>query len=220
MGSWSRALVEAHLGNVDAAAEAGERASRLARAIGFQWIIALSEMALGFLRLSAGQEAAALAHLLPLLEKRAGVNLHPSLVARTLSDAIEALVGTGELGRAETLAGRLEEHARAMPVPSAIAAAARCRAFVLAQGGDLPGARASIEAGARRTRAPPGAARARAHLPGARARSSVVGSRKPRRAPRSGARRKSSPSSAPDCGWSGRDASSPAQGSRARSIES
>jgi DNA-binding NarL/FixJ family response regulator len=32
-----------------------------------------------------------------------------------------------------------------MPVPSAIAAAARSRALVLAQGGDLPGARASIE---------------------------------------------------------------------------
>ncbi len=144
-GAWSRALVEAHLGNVDAAAEAGERASRLARAIGFQWIIALSELALGFLHLPAGQEAAALDHLLPLLKERAGIELHPSLVARTHSNAIEALVGTGELGHAETLAGRLEEHARAMPVPSAMAAAARCRALVLAQGGDLPGARASIE---------------------------------------------------------------------------
>jgi DNA-binding CsgD family transcriptional regulator len=144
-GAWSRALVEAHLGNVDAAVEAGERASRFARAIGFQFILTLSELALGFLRLSAGQEAAALDHLLPLLEERAGVELHPSLVARTLSNAIEALVGTGELGQAETLAGRLEKHARAMPVPSAMAAAARCRALVLAQGGDLPGARRSIE---------------------------------------------------------------------------
>jgi DNA-binding CsgD family transcriptional regulator len=33
-----------------------------------------------------------------------------------------------------------------LPVPSAIAAAARCRALVLAQGGDLAGARASIAA--------------------------------------------------------------------------
>lgn len=145
-GAWSRAVVEAHLGNVDAAVEAGERASRLARAIGFQFILTLSEMTLGLLRLSAGQEAAALDHLLPLLEERAGVNLHASLVARTLANAIEALVATGELVDAKSLAGRLEEHARAMPVPSAIAAAARCRALVLAQGGDLPSARASIEA--------------------------------------------------------------------------
>jgi DNA-binding CsgD family transcriptional regulator len=144
-GAWSRALVEAHLGNVDAAAEAGERASRLARATGSHWILTLSELALGFLRLSDGREAEALDHLLPLLEARAGVELQPSLVARTLSNAIEALIGTGELGHAETLAGRLEQHARVMPVPSAMAAAARCRALVLAQSGDLPGARASIE---------------------------------------------------------------------------
>ena len=67
-------------------------------------------------------------------------------VSRGLSNAIEALVGTGELVHAESLAGRLEEHARAMAVPSAIAAGARCRALVLAQGGDLRGARSSIEA--------------------------------------------------------------------------
>jgi DNA-binding CsgD family transcriptional regulator len=145
-GAWSRALVEAHLGNVDAAVEAGERASRLAGAIGFQFILTLSELALGFLHLSAGREAVALDHLLPLLEERAGVNLHPSVVARTLSNAIEALVGTGELTEATSLAERLEKHARAMPVPSAIAAAARSRALVLAQDGDLLGARTLIEA--------------------------------------------------------------------------
>jgi DNA-binding CsgD family transcriptional regulator len=144
-GAWSRALIEAHLGNVDAAVEAGERASRLARAIGVQLILTLSEMALGFLRLSADQEAAALDHLLPLLEERAGVELHPSLVARTLANAIEALVGTGELTKATSLAERLEKHARSMPVPSAIAAAARSHALVLGQSGDLAGARASIE---------------------------------------------------------------------------
>jgi DNA-binding CsgD family transcriptional regulator len=143
--AWARALVEAHLGNVDAALEAGERASRLARALGFHWALSRSELALGFLDLSAGHEAAALDHLLPLLEERAGVSLHPSLLARTLANAIEALVGTGELVHAESLAGRLEEHARAMPLPSAIAAAARCRALVRAQGGDVPGARASLE---------------------------------------------------------------------------
>ena len=131
---------------MDAAVEAGERASRLARAIGLQWILTLSELALGFLHLSAGRETVALDHLLPLLEERAGVELHPSLVTRTLSNAIEALVGTGELTEATSLAERLEQHARAMPVPSAIAVAARSRALVLAQDGDLVGARTSIEA--------------------------------------------------------------------------
>jgi DNA-binding CsgD family transcriptional regulator len=144
-GTWPRALVEAHLGNIDAAVEAGERASRLARATGFQLALARSEVALGFLHLSAGHEAAACDHLLPLLEERAGVSLHPSLVTGTLSNAIEALIGEGKVVDGESLAGRLEEHAGTMPVPSAIAAAARCRALVLAQSGDFPGARASIE---------------------------------------------------------------------------
>ncbi|HET6642938.1 MAG TPA: AAA family ATPase [Gaiellaceae bacterium] len=144
-GAWARALVEAHLGNVAAAVEAGERASRLARATGFHWGLSRSELALGFLHLSAGHQAAALDHLLPLLEERAEISLHPSVVAGTLSNTIEALVGAGDLGHAASLASRLEEHARAMPVPSAIASAARCRALVLAQGGDLPISRGSIE---------------------------------------------------------------------------
>jgi DNA-binding CsgD family transcriptional regulator len=142
----SRALVEAHLGHVDVAVEAGERASRLARAGGVHWIFTRSELALGSLYLSEGREAAALEHLLPLLDERAGISLHPTLVARTLTNAIEALVRTGELVQGDSLAGRLEEHAHALPVPSAIASAARCRALVLAQGGDVLGARAAIEA--------------------------------------------------------------------------
>jgi DNA-binding CsgD family transcriptional regulator len=145
-GAGSRAIVEAHLGNVDAALEAGERASRLARSIGFHHGLARSELALGMLRLSAGREAAALDHLLPLLEEREGVGLHRYLVAQTLANAIEALLGTGEQVDAAALAGRLEEHARAMPTPSVIAAAARSRALVLAQGGDVAGARAAVEA--------------------------------------------------------------------------
>jgi DNA-binding CsgD family transcriptional regulator/tetratricopeptide (TPR) repeat protein len=145
-GTWPRALVEAHLGNVDAALEVGERGSHLARTTGFHLVLTRSELALGLLHLSAGQEAAALEHLLPLLEERTGISLHPSQVARTLATTIDALLSTGNLTQVESLATRLEQHAAVMAVPSAIAAAARCRALVLAQGGDLPGARGAIEA--------------------------------------------------------------------------
>jgi DNA-binding CsgD family transcriptional regulator len=142
-GCWT--MVEAHLGHVDSAIEAAERTSSLARSVGGFWMLMRSESALGLLELSAGRDAAALDHLLPLLEDRDGVSLHKSLVARTLSSAVEALIGVGELERAATIAGRLEEHARAMPVPSALAAAARCRALVLAHDGEADAARASIE---------------------------------------------------------------------------
>jgi DNA-binding CsgD family transcriptional regulator len=146
--AWATAcntLVEAHLGDVDAAIGAAERTLSLARPIGAFWTVMRSESALGLLELSAGRDAAALDHLLPLLEERQGVSLHKSLVARTLSSAVEALIGVGDLERAAILVGQLEEHARAMPVPSAIAAAGRCGALVLAQDGDVDAARASLD---------------------------------------------------------------------------
>jgi DNA-binding CsgD family transcriptional regulator len=145
-GAGSRAMVEAHLGDANTAIEIGERTSQLARSIGFHLGLARSELALGFLRLSADQEAAALDHLLPLLEEREGVSLHPYMVGRTLVNAIEALLGSGEPVQAKVLAERLEEHAGVMPVPSVIAAAARTRALVLAQGGDVAGARVAVGA--------------------------------------------------------------------------
>jgi DNA-binding CsgD family transcriptional regulator len=144
-GTWSRALVEAHLGRVDVAVDAAERASGLARSTGLHWVLARSELVLGFLHLSADAEREALRHLLPLLAEQPNVRLHPSVVARTLANAIDALVGAGELADAEGLAERLDEHTLAMPVPSAIAAAARSRALILAHGGDLRSARSSIE---------------------------------------------------------------------------
>jgi hypothetical protein len=75
----------------------------------------------------------AVGHLLPLVETEEGVSLSPAFATRTLSNAIEALVAAGELERAQSVVDRLDEHARSMAVPSAIAAAARCRALVLAQ---------------------------------------------------------------------------------------
>jgi DNA-binding CsgD family transcriptional regulator len=144
-GTWSRALVEAHLGNTEAALDAGERALRFARAVGFHLALVRSQLTLGFLHLSAGDEGAALAHLLPLLEQRPEVSLHSCVIAPTYANTVEALLGAGELARATEVSRLLEQHASAMPVPSAIAAAERCRALVLAQSGDLRGARMAIE---------------------------------------------------------------------------
>ncbi|HSI98543.1 MAG TPA: AAA family ATPase, partial [Gaiellaceae bacterium] len=143
-GIASNAQVDALLGNEDAALGAGERARHLVRATGFHFCLVRSETALGVLRLSAGQASAALEHLLPLLDGTEGVSPWGGFLARTLSNAIEALVGTGEVERTKLLAGQLEEHARAIATPSATAADARCRALVLAESGDLEGARAAI----------------------------------------------------------------------------
>jgi DNA-binding CsgD family transcriptional regulator len=144
-GAASSALVEAHLGNEEDAVRAGERASRLARADGFHLCLVRSESALGLLRLSLGDVNAAVDHLLPLVETEEGVSLWPAQATRTLSTAVEALVAAGDAERAEPIVDRLEEHARAIGVPSAEAAAARCRALMLAQDGDVDAARDSVE---------------------------------------------------------------------------
>jgi DNA-binding CsgD family transcriptional regulator len=144
-GAASGAVVEAHLGNEEDAVRAGERASRLARADGFHLCLVRSESALGLLRLSLGDVNAAVDHLLPLVETEEGVSLWPAHATRTLSTAVEALVAAGDAERAQPVVDRLEEHARAIGVPSAEAAAARCRALMLAQDGDVDAARDSIE---------------------------------------------------------------------------
>ena len=80
-----------------------------------------------------------------MVETEEGVSLWPGYATRTLSTAVEALVAAGDLERAQSVLERLEEHAHAIAVPSANAAAARCRAMVLLQHGDLAAARAAIE---------------------------------------------------------------------------
>ena len=99
----------------------------------------------GFCGSLSGDANAAVDHLLPLVETDEGVSLWPGYATRTLSTAVEALVAAGDLERAQSVLERLEEHAHAMAVPSADAAAARCRAMVLLQHGDLAAARAAIE---------------------------------------------------------------------------
>jgi DNA-binding CsgD family transcriptional regulator len=146
--SWAlgtRALVEAHVGNAQAALEAGERASELALAVGFHFGLARSETAIALLNISTGDNTAALGRLLPLLDQREGASLWPAQEPRVLSQAIEALVAVGDLDQAESLVDRLVERIRSLPLPSVIAAVARGRALVLAGRGDLSGARASIE---------------------------------------------------------------------------
>ena len=98
-----------------------------------------------------------------------------------------------------------------MPVPSASAAAARCRALVLADDGDLDAARASIKIAL--------SEHARLHEPFELARTYLAqgsierrANGRPKHAKRSGKPKPSSPSWAPGCGSSERSVSSPALG--------
>jgi DNA-binding CsgD family transcriptional regulator len=60
-------------------------------------------------------------------------------------DEVEALVALGELGSAERLTDRLDEHGRALDRSLALATAARCRGLVAAARGDLEGAEEHLQ---------------------------------------------------------------------------
>jgi DNA-binding NarL/FixJ family response regulator len=142
-----RALIDAHAGRVEATRGAAEGAIALAAVSGSQIAAFVARSALGLLELSVGNDAAVvatLAHSIALVEENGLVE--PSRVP-FLPDAIEALVGLGELDRAESLTRRLEERGRVLDRPSAIVAGARCRALVLAARGDVADALAAVERG-------------------------------------------------------------------------
>ena len=58
--------------------------------------------------------------------------IHEPAVFRVHADLIEALIGTGDLERAETLLVELEERGRTHPFPWSLAMGARCRGLLLA----------------------------------------------------------------------------------------
>jgi DNA-binding CsgD family transcriptional regulator len=135
-GLYGRGLVEAHLGNVEAARGRLDRASELTRRIHNAWVDLRVQSALAFLAVSLGDAATALAHFDKLLAT--------PVPMRALPDAVEASVATGDLERALAMTAELERRAAATSLPSVVTGAARSRAIVAAACGDTAGAAASV----------------------------------------------------------------------------
>jgi len=138
-----RVLVEAHLGNVEVARADGLRSIALVRE---REVVTLAriEGALGLLELSLGNFAAALDRLDGLVKLPDGEPLRDAPAFRATADAVEALLGLGRTDEAREFLEGLERRARSVDLPSRIAASARCRALVLAELGDVAGARVAI----------------------------------------------------------------------------
>ena len=138
-----RALVMAHRGHVEAtraaAAEAGEICARFEAGNPMLWVAG----AVGVIELATGNPAAAWAALEPAVAALA--DSEP--LALVLVPAVEALIGIGELDRAEVLLDKLTREAQQ-------AERHRCRALLLAARGDLPAAYAETEIALGRVRAP------------------------------------------------------------------
>jgi DNA-binding CsgD family transcriptional regulator len=138
-----RVLVEAHLGNIEAARAAGLRSIELARERLVD-TVARTEAALGLLELSLGNFAATVDRLHILVTLPSGEPLRDAVAFRAAANVVEALLGLGRTDEAKELTERVERRARSADLPSWVAAAFRCRALVLAELGDVSGARAAI----------------------------------------------------------------------------
>lgn len=136
-----RGLVQAHRG------AAGETLRDCAEAVprsDHPWVGVWIAAAHTVLELSRGNASAAWA---ACQEITAAIEQHgiaePVLVF-FLPDAIEALVATGALDRAEKLLDAFEVRGRELDRAWALATAGRCRGLLLAAGGDLPGAQEAL----------------------------------------------------------------------------
>ncbi len=138
-----RALIDAHLGNVERARATIE--ARLEGAEGNPLADPLYLRVLGFLQLSLGDAAGAERHLSRTVEIAESFGIHEPGVYRVHADLTEALISMGNFDRAETLLGEFETQARAIRVPWSLATGARCRGLLLAAHGELDAAERALE---------------------------------------------------------------------------
>jgi DNA-binding CsgD family transcriptional regulator len=134
-----KALVDAHLGNVDAA-----RAGAICCVeIGDGFDRVRAEGLLGFLELSLGNAATAVEYLRPAAGcLRDGRWRDPWTDLKP--NAVEALVAVGDLEHAAELLEDVEDWARAMDAPASRAAGLRCRGLLAAAGGNYDAAFAAL----------------------------------------------------------------------------
>jgi DNA-binding CsgD family transcriptional regulator len=141
---YSQALLEAHRGEVASARAAAESAVEIAEAVSDALFGIQSRTVLGFIELSVGNLDAADLLLRPLPDWLISHGWEePTDFAWT--NAIEVLIGIGELGVAREYVEHYEDRAQRSASPWALATAARGRGLLAASEGDLAAARAALE---------------------------------------------------------------------------
>jgi DNA-binding CsgD family transcriptional regulator len=141
----ARALVEAHLGDADAARRSAAEATALAGSARLRlhpedWL----EGVLGFLELSLRNLAEARSHFQAARERFVGLGFHEALYV-SVPDEVEVLVGRGELERAEVLLDQLEQGVDAPHRRWVEPSLDRSRALLLAARRELPAALERLE---------------------------------------------------------------------------
>ena len=137
---YATALVDAHVGNVDAARTAAELGSAIATKTGQEFWAIANRRVLGLLELSLNNPARAVEHLQPPARARIATLLHMPSNCDFLETAIEAFVAVGDLDAAAELLDALQARAKGIDSPWERAIRARCRGFLQSAQGDHDGA--------------------------------------------------------------------------------
>jgi DNA-binding CsgD family transcriptional regulator len=137
---YARALIDAHLGRLDAAKAAAAEGLSVATTAGDDWAVMMLRAVLGFAELSAGDLEAADASLSAAAVLADRIGLAEPAVWRFHANHVETVIGLGDLERAEALLTWLERQGRVTGRRWTLATAARCRALLLAALSDTTGA--------------------------------------------------------------------------------
>jgi ATP/maltotriose-dependent transcriptional regulator MalT len=129
--------IAAWTGDVDATVAHAEHARSLMTAAGLTAFLQSPVSDLGFLRVSLGDHASAVALLAPLAEACRSMGLGEPLCLPFLPDLVEALVALGRLDEADPWVDWLEERGSTLDRPWARAVGASCRGLLLAARGDV-----------------------------------------------------------------------------------
>jgi DNA-binding CsgD family transcriptional regulator len=141
---YARALLDAHLGRVEAARAGATESLAIAEAVSDSLFGVQSRTVLGFLALSCADTAEADRDLRALPGWLYANGWHePTDFAWT--NAIEAMIGVGDLDEARTWLERYEHFAERSTSPWALATAARSRGLLHEARGDLEGAREALD---------------------------------------------------------------------------
>jgi DNA-binding CsgD family transcriptional regulator len=144
-GLLAAALVEAHLGNAEAAEATAKELIQVAQRGGLVPLALEGRAALGFVALSRGDAHTAHGELGPLLQRLHDMGVREPTWPHLVWSELDALVELGQLDRAAALAEDLEARGRALDRPFALATAARTRGLIRAARGDLDGALAELQ---------------------------------------------------------------------------
>ena len=134
LGSYSRALVDVHLGRVESARALAEESLAFGER-GDPWVESISLWVLGFLELSLGEPVAVDRHLSRADEIGETIGLREPGQWRFHPDHIEALIALGRLDEARLRLERFEERGGTLDRAWALATGARCRGLLAAARG-------------------------------------------------------------------------------------